>query len=94
MDNQQELKVPPPHDELEMLKFLLDTLRTQGLSFLLLGVAVWYLQSQNMELRRDVLRCQETQLQWLTSKNEGLTSALEANTAVLGQISLVLKPKR
>lgn len=95
MDNQQQLpNVPPQQDDLAMVKFLLDTLRTQGLSFLLLGVAVWYLQSQNMELRQDVLKCQATQIEWLTSKNEGLTSALEANTTALGKIGAALDKKR
>lgn len=96
MDNQQHLpNVPPPSDDMAIIRFVLDALRTQGLSFLLLGVAVWYLQQQNMELRKDVQDCQAVQIEFLTKKNEGLTQALEKNTTALSLISAVLnKPRR
>jgi len=90
MDNQNQV-IPP---EFEMVKYILEILRTQGLSFLLLGVAVWYLQSQNMELRRDVLNCQSTQIEYLTTKTETLTKTLESNTTALNRIVAVIERKK
>lgn len=97
MDNQQLTpNVPPPNDDMATIaRFLLDALRTQGLSFLLLGVAVWYLQAQNVELRKDVQDCQSVQIEFLTKKNEGLTQALEKNSTALNLITAILeKPRR
>jgi hypothetical protein len=60
-----------------ILLFIADALKTQGVSFLILGLAVWYLQGQNIELRKDLQTCQETKIELLLKVVEGNTFALK-----------------
>jgi len=92
MDNQNPIIPPPLQEEFEMVKWILETLRANGLNFLLMGLAVWHLQLQNMDLRKDISNCQAGQIEFLTSKNEQLMKALDSNTNALNRISDAVGP--
>lgn len=77
MDNQPTPVIPP---QLDMIRFLLDTLKSQGLSFLLLGLAVWHLQSQNDALATEIRACQE-------DKYNALVEIIRANTEALQHLT-------
>lgn len=61
-------------------QWLLESLKNQGLSFLLLGVAVFYLQDQNTSMAREIRDCQE-------QRYNALVEVIEANTKALQQLS-------
>lgn len=61
-------------------QWLLESLKNQGLSFLLLGVAVFYLQDQNTIMAREIRDCQE-------QRYNALVEVIEANTKALQQLS-------
>ena len=80
MDTLQQPPIPPPIEEMNRIGiWILDTLRNQGLSFLLLGVAVWFLQSQNNDLAREVRDCQ-------TEKYNALITVVKSNTEALNNL--------
>ena len=83
MDTQQQQQpIPPPLDEMSKIGFwILETLKNQGLSFLLLGLAVYHLQGQNNELSKEMRLCQE-------EKYNALVTVIESNTAALNEIAL------
>lgn len=78
MDTPQTQPPIPPllNDMNRTLVWILEVLKTQGLSFLLLGIAVWYLQGQNNELRREISLCNE-------DKYNGMLEVLRQNTIAL-----------
>lgn len=82
MDTQQDTQpIPPPLEEMNKIGFwLLDTLKNQGLSFLLLGLAVWHLQGQNNTLASEIRECQE-------EKYNALIAVVSANTDALNNLS-------
>lgn len=73
--------IPPPIEEMNRIGvWILETLKNQGLSFLLLGLAVWHLQEQNNELNSHIRDCQE-------EKYNALISVVQANTEALNKIT-------
>jgi len=88
MDNTQKNVVPPESD---MINWILSTLKDKGLELLLLGLAVWFLQSQNLELRKEVTACQQSQIESLKEKNRNLESVLEQNTKALEHLTKIIE---
>ncbi len=81
MDKPQTQAIPPPLEDMNrMAVWILDTLKNQGLSFLLLGLAVWHLQAQNNELSKLIRDCQE-------EKYNALITVVSHNTAALNNIT-------
>lgn len=81
MDTQQRPPIPPPIEEMNRIGiWLLDTLKNQGLSFVLLGVAVWFLQTQNNQLAREVKDCN-------TEKYNALITVVQSNTEALNRLT-------
>jgi len=76
MDTQpQQPLIPPPLEEMnKMAIWILETLKNQGLSFLLLGVAVWYFHGESKELRTELMHCMD-------SNQSELTQAIKENTS-------------
>lgn len=73
--------IPPPLEEMNRIGiWLLDTLKNQGMSFVLLGVAVWFLESQNNALAREVKDCQ-------TEKYNALITVVQSNTEALNRLT-------
>lgn len=77
MDNQQTPAIPPQSD---MVNYLLETLKNQGLSFVLLGVAVWYLQGNNDRLANEIRACQQ-------EKYDAMIQVIESNTHALNALT-------
>jgi len=81
MDTPQTQPIPPPYEEMNRVTiWLLDTLKNQGASFVLLGIAVWYLQTQNNVLSRDIKDCQ-------SEKYNALITVVQSNTDALNRLS-------
>lgn len=81
MDKQQTPPIPPPLEEMNRIGiWALDTLKNQGISFLLLGLAVWHLQGQNNELSKEIRDCQE-------DKYQAIISVIKTNTEALKLIT-------
>jgi hypothetical protein len=90
MDNKKTV-VP---SESDMLNWILTTLKDKGLELLLLGLAVWFLQAQNLELRKEVTACQQSQIESLKEKNRNLESVLQQNTIALEQLTKIISAKK
>ena len=60
--------------------WLLESLKNQGLSFLLLGVAVFYLQDKNDTMAAEIRQCQE-------QRYNALVEVIQANTKALEKLS-------
>lgn len=49
----------------QALPFILDVIKKQGVSFMLLGIAVWHLTGEIKELKQDNLNCETKVIQVL-----------------------------
>lgn len=66
---------------------VLETLAKQGLSFLLLGVAIWYFNEQNNKLETRVFDCNSRIVQVYEEQNDRLLELVENNNRALQQNS-------
>lgn len=78
MDNQPTPVIPPQSND--MVNYLLETLKNQGLSFVLLGVAVWYLQGNNDRLANEIRSCQQ-------EKYDAMLQVINSNTQALNALT-------
>lgn len=79
---------PPAHNDM----WILSTLKEKGIEFLLLGVAVWWLQSENVEIRRDMNRCQEEKLEVYRAENAALREVIGECTIAIQELKQQLIP--
>ncbi|MGL5131696.1 MAG: hypothetical protein ACRC78_04150 [Planktothrix sp.] len=82
METQKEITTPI-FDMNKAMAYLLNVLQNQGPSFLIMGLAVWYLQGQNIELRQQVSNCQYGQIEMLTTQNQQMIKVIEQNTLAI-----------
>lgn len=66
---------------------VLETLAKQGLSFLLLGVAIWYFNEQNNKLETRVFDCNSRIVEVYEEQNDRLLELVENNNRALQQNS-------
>lgn len=66
---------------------VLETLAKQGLSFLLLGVAIWYFNEQNNKLETRVFDCNSRIVEVYEEQNDRLLELVENNNKALEQNS-------
>jgi len=66
---------------------VLETLAKQGLSFLLLGVAIWYFNEQNNKLETRVFECNSRIVEVYEEQNDRLLELVENNNRALQQNS-------
>lgn len=76
-----------------MIEYLLDVLKQQGLSFLLLALGVWIayekVQEQDAKINRlqsDVIECNERIIQYYQDNQAMLIRAMDRNTAALREV--------
>lgn len=95
MDSQHNAPpIPPPIDEMNKIAlWVLESLKNQGLSFLLLGIAVWHLEGKNVELSKSMVLCQEEKYNALIEVVKQNTEAL-INLANGQEDKAASKPKR
>lgn len=60
-----------------------EILKKQGLSFLLLGIAVWYFYTENKELRNEVRTLQSDVISKYQMDNVEMRKAIDRNTFVI-----------
>lgn len=72
--------------QMKSLEYILEQLRLHGLSFLLMGVAVWYLHSRDVELRNEVKLCNQSMIDMYRIERKELRKVIEANTIALQKI--------
>lgn len=65
---------------------VLEQLRTQGLSFILLGIAVWFLYGQNQKLSIQVKGCNETIIEMYRQDRKEMLTIINQNTQVLKEL--------
>lgn len=66
-----------------VINYLSDQIRLHGLSFFLLGVAVWYFHGQNEVMKAEVRACNDTIIQMYATNQAKLMEALNNNTEAL-----------
>ena len=69
----------------EMLKtsittFLVKTVKDQGVSFLLLGLMVWYFHAQTTMLHTEIKECNNQQMEIYKSQNIKLMEVVDRNS--------------
>lgn len=89
MKQKNNSELPPTYSDM----WILSTLREKGIEFLLLGVAVWWLQSENVEIRRDMSRCQEEKLQFYREENTALREVIGECTIAIKELQQQFEPK-
>ncbi len=67
--------------------FILQVLAKQGFSFMLLGLAVWYVTSQNQKMEARLNACNDTVISVYQEQNERLLDLVENNNRALEQNS-------
>jgi hypothetical protein len=62
---------------------LFEILKRQGISFLLLGIAVWYFYTENKELRGELKDLQSDVIRNYQNDNAKMREAIDRNTFVI-----------
>jgi hypothetical protein len=65
---------------------LFEILKKQGVSFLLLGIAVWYFYLENNDLRSEVKSIQADVIKSYQNDNAEMRKVIERNTIVMEAI--------
>lgn len=63
--------------------YLLDQLRMHGLSFLLLGIAVWYFHAENLKMKGEIKQCNDALIEMYRTDRSELLEVVRNNTAAL-----------
>lgn len=76
-----------------MWPIVLEELKKQGFSFLLLAAAVWYFHTENLDLRKSVNACNEKQLERYESNEKEMIRVMMENTRTMKEIQKVIQEK-
>ena len=79
--------------------WVVSILRRQGMSFLLLALAVYFLQKENNSIRKEILSCEKEKIELLKEQNRSLEKVINVNTMAVTTLneyikSMVEKPKK
>lgn len=85
--------VPPtlPLDMATWLTWVLNLLKTHGLPFVLLALAVWHFHHRTEKLEADIALCQKSHLETITMQNGAIVRALNDNTQALKRLEATIK---
>lgn len=72
-----------PGSKASILTYLAEQLRMHGLSFLLLGVAVWYFHGENLKMKSEIKACNDALIEMYRSDRSELLEVVRNNTAAL-----------
>lgn len=64
-------------------QYLMDQLRLHGINLFLLGVAVWYFQNENMEMKTEIRACNDALIETYRVNQVQILDALNNNTRAL-----------
>ena len=72
------------------MKYLLEQLRFHGLSFVLLGLAVWYFYTVNSQLQQDIKDCNEKIIEIYSNQQMQFREVIQKNTIALDKLTAKL----
>ena len=78
----------PPTTSATISTYLMDQLRVHGLSFFLLGLATWYFQSENVQMRAEIKDCNSALIEMYRSDRVQMLNVIQNNTSALRDIQL------
>lgn len=73
--------------------YLLETLKKQGLSFLILGCVVFYFYNELKDLKTEVKVCNDTIISIYSSQTDEMKEVIIRNTEVFHRIEKILDNK-
>lgn len=68
------------------MNWIFTTLRDKGIEFLLLGVAVWWLQTENVAIRKEIGQCQQEKIELFRQENDALRKVIMECTEAIQEI--------
>lgn len=71
---------------MELIMFLMEALKKQGLSFLILGAVVIYFHNELNDVRKEVKLCNDTIVEIYSKKTDELKDVIIRNTEALNKI--------
>lgn len=74
--------LPPVQSDM----WILNTLRDKGIEFLLLGIAVWWLQQENVTIRKEINQCQQEKIELFKQENEALREVITECTIAITEL--------
>lgn len=77
-----------------MWPIVLEELKKQGFSFLLLAAAVWYFHSENLDLRKSVNNCNERIIQELFEDRDATNKLIYDNTQTMKELKTIIQNKK
>ena len=75
--------LPPVHSD---MNWIFITLKDKGIEFLLLGIAVWWLQQENVTIRREINQCQQEKIEVFRQENAALRDVITQCTMAITEL--------
>lgn len=67
-------------------KYLMEQIRTHGIIFVLLGVAVWYFQNENVNMKEQIRQCNDALIETYRTNQIQLLDVINNNTRALQDV--------
>lgn len=71
--------------------FITSAIKRQGMSFVLMLVAVFFLHKQNESVRKEILSCEKEKVELLKEQNKSLETVIAANTVAITTLKDYIK---
>lgn len=78
---------------MNMLNEIVSIAKQQGLSFVLLIAAVWWMNAKNEQLDKKVDSCNQMTIEMYKEQNEDLKEVVQLNTRAIENFSFYLKER-
>lgn len=75
----------------KILAYLAEQARMHGLSFVLLGAAVWYFHGENMKMSSEIRACNQSIIDMYRNDRIQLQEIISNNTKALEEIKLITR---
>jgi len=69
-------------------RYLMEQIRVHGISFFLLGVMVWYFQSENAKIKAQILACNDSLIEMYRTDRMQLLDVINNNTKAINSLKL------
>ena len=67
----------------EILMEFYGILKKQGLSFVIMGIAIWYFYGEQQRMQSEIKQCNDSFISYMNENQIKLISVIEKNTAAL-----------
>lgn len=71
--------------------WLITIIKKQGTSFILLALAVFFLQKELAQIRKDLLSCEQEKIELLKDQNKSLEKVIIANTVAVTSLKEIIE---